>query len=298
MVLLRSRAVTSEQAWEELSIDAAGLCVAARATGPSDGPRVLCLHGWLDNAATFEPLASRLPGLRLVALDLPGHGLSAHREPGNTYAFIDAVAAVAAARDVLGWERCAVLGHSLGAGIAATLAGAQPSRTSALVLVEGAGPLAEVPEHAAERLGRALDEQRAKLGRRAPVYADAETAATRLAGSISKISIEAARILCARGLVEVEGGVTWRSDPQVRWQSRTRLVEAQVLAFLRAIACPTLFVRAEGSHFADGPVLDARLAAIANLQIASLPGGHHVHLEQPDAVAPIIAAFFERVSPS
>lgn len=291
MSLLRSRAV---HVWEELSIEAAGLRLAARAIGPTDGSRVLGLHGWLDNAATFEPLAALLPRLRLVALDLPGHGLSAHREAGNTYAFIDAVAAVAAARDALGWDRCALLGHSLGAGIAATLAGAQPSRTSALVLLEGAGPLAEAPEHAAERLGRALDEQRTKLGRRAPVYADAEAAAQRLAGSISKLSIEAARILCARGLAPVEGGVTWRSDPQVRWQSRTRMVEAQVIAFLRAIACPTLFVRAEDSHFADGPILDARLAAIANLEVASLPGGHHVHLERPETVAPIVAAFFDR----
>lgn len=278
-------------AWEELTIHAAGLRLAARATGAADGPRVLCLHGWLDNAASFEPLAARLPGFRIVALDLPGHGYSAHREPGNTYAFIDAVAAVAAARDALGWERCVLLGHSLGAGIAASLAGAQPSRADALVLLEGTGPLSEAPELAAERLGRALDEQREKLGRRAPVYRDAEVAATRLAASISKISIEAARILCTRGLVEVEGGVTWRSDPQVRWQSRVRLVEAQVLSLLRAITCPTLFVRAEQSYFADGPTLEARLAAIANLRAASLPGGHHVHLENPDAVAHLVGEF-------
>lgn len=285
----------SRDAWEELSIDVPGLGLAARAIGPVDAPPVLCLHGWLDNAATFEPIGPLLPGLRIVALDLPGHGLSAHREAGNTYAFIDAVAAVAAARDALGWERCALLGHSLGAAIAASLAGAQPSRTTALVLVEGTGPLAEAPEHAAVRLGRALEEQRMKIGRRAPVYADAETAATRLAGSISRISIDAARILCRRGLVDVEGGVTWRSDPQVRWQSRSRLVEDQVLAFLRAITCPTLFIRAQDSHFADGAVLDARLAAIADLHTEALPGGHHLHLERPDAVAPLIASFLERL---
>lgn len=277
--------------WEELTITAGGLRLAARGFGPRDAAKVLCMHGWLDNAASFELLAPRLPGLRVVALDLPGHGLSEHREAGNTYAFIDAVATVAAARDALGWEQCILMGHSLGAAIASTLAGAQPNRAQALVLLEGLAPLTEAPELAAERLGRALDEQRAKLGRRPPVYRDAEFAAGRLASSMTGASIEAARILCRRGLVEVDGGVTWRSDPQVRWQSRVRLVEDQVLAILRAIRCPTLLVRGDRSPFADGPILDGRVAAIADIRVVRLPGGHHVHLEDAPAVAPVVAEF-------
>jgi pimeloyl-ACP methyl ester carboxylesterase len=52
-----------------------------------DAPRVLALHGWLDNAASFIPLA--LPKLDLVALDLPGHGHSVHRHPSARYHFVD-----------------------------------------------------------------------------------------------------------------------------------------------------------------------------------------------------------------
>src|SRR5690606_31937171 len=48
-------------------------------------PRVLALHGWLDNAASFVPLAPLLPGLDLVAPDLPGHGRSTHLPPGTDY---------------------------------------------------------------------------------------------------------------------------------------------------------------------------------------------------------------------
>ena len=43
------------------------------------GLRALCLHGWLDNAASFIPLAPLLKPLDLVALDMAGHGHSQHR---------------------------------------------------------------------------------------------------------------------------------------------------------------------------------------------------------------------------
>jgi pimeloyl-ACP methyl ester carboxylesterase len=40
------------------------------------GTPTLCLHGWLDNCASFEPLFERTADLNLTAVDLPGHGLS------------------------------------------------------------------------------------------------------------------------------------------------------------------------------------------------------------------------------
>ena len=66
---------------EELELQTPYLRLSARAWGPPDGVPVLALHGWLDNAASFDPLASLLPGVRLVAVDLPGHGGSDHRPP-------------------------------------------------------------------------------------------------------------------------------------------------------------------------------------------------------------------------
>ena len=41
---------------------------------------VIALHGWLDNAASFLPLAARFEGFDLVALDLPGHAEKTGRE--------------------------------------------------------------------------------------------------------------------------------------------------------------------------------------------------------------------------
>jgi pimeloyl-ACP methyl ester carboxylesterase len=51
-----------------------GLHLAARVHGPDDGAPMLAMHGWLDNAATFDGLAPLLPGRRIVALDFAGTG--------------------------------------------------------------------------------------------------------------------------------------------------------------------------------------------------------------------------------
>lgn len=278
---------------EEIRIDVPGLRLAARAWGPADAPPMLCLHGWLDNAASFDPLLAtgRLSGRRFVALDLPGHGLSDHRGPGGTYGFLDTVAEVAMAVHALGWTRFGLLGHSLGAAVAATLAGTHPDRVDALVCIEGLAPMSEHPRHAPARFAKSLSDQIDKAAKRPVVHATVDDAIARLGASFARLSPAAARILCTRGLVEVEGGVTWRTDPRLRWASRARLMDEQVLAFLAAIRCPALLVRASTGLPIDTPELQARFAAVAHWRHATVEGGHHAHLETPDVVAEPIATF-------
>ena len=88
----------------ETAIDIALGRIAALRWGEPGMPRVLALHGWLDNAASFVPLAPHLPGIDLVAIDLPGHGHSAHLPPGADYSFALAMHNVLDVADALGWE--------------------------------------------------------------------------------------------------------------------------------------------------------------------------------------------------
>src|SRR5437879_3160976 len=44
--------------------------------GPIEGRPVLFLHGGWSNAAAWLPLVEKLPGVRALAVDLPGHGLA------------------------------------------------------------------------------------------------------------------------------------------------------------------------------------------------------------------------------
>ena len=52
-------------------------------------PPLLLLHGWLDNAGSFETMLPYLDQYHVIAVDLPGHGLSQHRSLDAHYHFVD-----------------------------------------------------------------------------------------------------------------------------------------------------------------------------------------------------------------
>jgi pimeloyl-ACP methyl ester carboxylesterase len=276
----------------ERTIEISGLSLAARIHGPDDGMPVLAMHGWLDNAASFDGLAPLLSGCRVVALDLAGHGLS-QRRAGAPYHFIDYVADVAAVADALGWQKFSLLGHSLGAGVAALLAGTWPDRIHRLALLEGLGPLTDPDDSAPERLRESLAAELAATRRSGerPGYPDPEVVGRRLAEA-TQMQPSSAQTLLRRGLFEaLPGRWDWRADSRLRLPSRLRMSEAQVTAFLRRIACPTLLLRAVPGMPVPSDYFEARAACIADLRLVERPGGHHIHLDDPATVAELVSSF-------
>lgn len=283
---------------EPIELELPGLRLAGLAWGPGDGLPVLATHGWLDNAASFARLAPLLPNLRLVALDLPGHGLSEHRPPGVAYHFVDWIVDVAAAADALGWTRFGLLGHSMGASIASLVAGTLRERITHLALIEGLGPMSCAAEEAPHRLARSIERRAAMERKRPRAHSDLETAVERLLQVNPSLDEGAARILVERGTrPAAEGaGITWRSDPRLRGLSPLRMSEAHVHAFLRRIACPTLLIKGrEGAAF-DMKTIAARVDTVrasgAPCAVEEVPGGHHLHLTDPQPVAALLGPFF------
>lgn len=257
---------------------------AALASGGGETP-VLALHGWLDNAHSFLPLAPHLDELNLVCPDFAGHGLSDPYPSGRRYLFDDYVFDVLAMADALGWDRFHLLGHSLGGAVACVTAAASPERVISLTAIEGLGPLTASPDTAAAAWRKAVAVSRPRERR---VHPDREAAANARARN-GQLSPAHARMLAERGTEEVDGGVRWRHDPRLTWPSTHRYTEPQVLDLLAAIACPVLSIHAEPSTGLLTPeVRQRRLAAIRNRTAIGLSGGHHVHMETPELLAPHI----------
>jgi len=257
-----------------------------------EGTPILALHGWLDNAASFLPLMEHLPQ-PMVALDFSGHGLSAHRPDQAATHYVDHVRDVLAVLDQLGWSRCILLGHSMGAGVATLFAGCFPERVEKLVLIEGLGPPTSPAKDVAATLRRAIDDMQALAGKKKPVYETIEAAVEARCKGFGGLSAPCSRLLCERGLMAVDGeggGFTWRSDSRLRLTSSLRLTEEQVEAFAREIQAPTLLVVGEQGMGGQGQ-FEHRLDWIDGLTLVRLEGRHHLHMENPAAVAEAISGF-------
>lgn len=269
-----------------------GRKIAARCWHDSSLPPILALHGWQDNAATFDQLAPLLPQYHIVAMDFAGHGLSDWRPDGMRYHTLDHVDDVLGVVDQLGWSRFSLMGHSMGAGIGLLLAGTLPDMIEKLVLIDGLGPWGSQAADAPSILRQALEEWRSYEPRDERVFADFEVAVAARRRGFTPLSENAARILCSRGLKAVDGGFCWSMDRRVRHHSSSRFTEEQVSAFLSAATMPVLLLRAQSGFTAAVDIFEKRWSHISAGRVVSLPGGHHFHLdESPQAAAVEIQQF-------
>lgn len=223
-----------------LSVDHDGLRVAALDWGGAGVP-VLLLHPNGFCAGFFDPIARRLAesaGVRPVGVDLRGHGASDAPPPPDPYRYERMAADVAAVLDLLGLDPVAVVGGSLGGGVAIHLDRLQPGRIRRLMLCEPiARPLPEGPGPANRLVAVAL--------RRRAVWPSRE-AMIRSYGSrppLDRLAPEALRAY-------VEWGTTVRADGTVE------------------LACPP---EVEAAIFGSAPVWEGIAAAWGHLAHLSAP---------------------------
>jgi len=125
------------------TISLPGLEVSLAEAGMGGRP-IVVLHGFCGAKEDFTEWLDQLAaaGWHAVAYDQRGHGQSGHpagEEAFSLRVFADDVVAVA---DRLGWDRFALLGHSMGGMVAQLVALAHPERLDGLILMDtGHGPL-------------------------------------------------------------------------------------------------------------------------------------------------------------
>lgn len=248
---------------------------------------VLCLHGWLDNAASFIPLAQHLTDMPLVALEFAGHGHSSHRSADARYYFFDHVEDIVQLCRQQGWQQLTIIGHSMGAMVATALAASFPELVQRLVLIDSLGFVTDSAANAAKQLRDGIN-SRLKTTVRKPFYANLTEAATARQKQ-SDFSLTEALLLAERGTVATANGLSWRADMRLRHSSVYRLTPEQGWALAAAVSCPVLAIAAKDSAFY--PNIQHWAPCYPNLTLETVSGGHHCHMTQAAVVAQHIKGF-------
>ena len=289
------------------TVDLRGLAHHVLSWGDAGAPKLFCVHGWMDVAASFQFLVDALARERhVIAHDLRGYGGSAWQPQG--YWFADYVADLEALIDRFApGEAVDVAGHSLGGNVTMIYAGVRPSRVRRAISLEGFGIPAEAEDQAPRRFAAWLDAVRAPVAFRP--YASLAAVADRLQKDNPRLPRERAEFLAshwARALPD--GTAELRSDPRHKLPFPTVYRLAEAVAIWKRIAAPVLWVAGSDSKIpawldkepdrarsADG--LDGvrtRMAAIPDARLVVVPeAGHMLHLDQPEAVARAIEAFLD-----
>ncbi len=282
---------------QERSFQVYGRRLAALEWGEPGAAPVLALHGWLDNAASFLPLAEALmargAGLHLVALDLAGHGQSDHRAADGEYNAWSDLPDIESVVDQLGWERFALLGHSRGAMIATLYASARPARVERVAWLDGIVPPLADPTDCPKQLAEFLADKRNLLDRPGRTFTRVEDAVR--VRERKGLAPPAARLIAERNLRPVEDGWCWSHDARLQGASAMKLTRSHVEAVLAGISMPGLLLLAESGmrDRYETPELPG------HIRVEIVPGEHHCHMDEAvDAIATELVAYFSHSSSS
>lgn len=272
-------------------IDLGYIKISGKFWGHESGEPTIALHGYLDNANSFDMIAPGLGGLRIFAMDFAGHGWSEYRRPGELYSGLSDIRDVLAVADALGWESFNIIGHSMGAEIGSQLAGLFPDRVRRLICIDGyCGTNA-----AKETLGHlhSTIQSSFKQNSKLKVFETIEAMVLRLREATGQNAVSA-ECLIRRGHKVVEGGYTWRTDPRIRGSGPLELTRSQLGQLLENTAAETLFIVAD----MENDWLKRSIEVIVerrddHLTLVNLPGHHHLHMQEQSAeIVMMINDFF------
>jgi pimeloyl-ACP methyl ester carboxylesterase len=266
-------------------LTANGLQLQCYEWGTPGAAPVVLLHGGSAHSRWWDLFAAAIAdAYYVVAIDLRGHGNSAPADP-PAYRIDDYADDVAACIDALGLRQTVLVGHSLGALVAAAYAERAPERLAALGIVDSQA-----------RISTAVARYMTRL-RHFPqlLYRDLDTAIRRFRLLPTQTNADPALLahIATHAMQQLpDGRWTLRFD-------RASLSAPQPhdwLPTLQQLRCPILLVRGAHSTLLPHDRFEGLLAALPHAEGIEIPDAHHhVMLDNPPAFAAAVRAFLDKV---
>lgn len=265
------------------------------------------LHGWQDNAGTFDTLIPLLsPEFSYLSIDFPGHGLSSHLAPGMQYSVTNYIQVLNYIRLHYKWDKLMFCAHSMGAAVATLYASLYPDRCDLLIALdaimkpnEGGNDIAYMQTYGNDFI--TLDAKN-RTGVEPPTYTYEEII-ERWAKQ-TNITYDGCEYLAKRGITQS------KTDPNRYYFSRD--IRLKLFDFgrfsipddihyklIKLIHAPHLFIKAGKSTAYEGTegvhrAVDILKSTNPKFEWFISDAGHHSHLTHPTLVSHHISTFINR----
>ncbi|KAJ8683029.1 hypothetical protein QAD02_018821 [Eretmocerus hayati] len=295
------------QEFEEVNIPVPWGCISGKWWGSRERQPIIALHGRQDNAGSFDKLIPLLlKNHSVLCLDLPGHGLSSHY-PTSQYYYVHYDGTILLRRIIkhFKWSKVKLLGHSLGGAISFLYAASYPNEVDYVISLDIVSPsvkdVSKIVEVTGDFIDKFLKYENLTLENVPcqPYNEMIDTVEHAHGGSITR---ESAEVLMKRGMLPaLESGKFYFSrDPRLKVSLLGMLSLDLVMAYAAEIKCAYLNIRAVPGMKFDQPenyqkVLDVIKLGARKFEYHEVEGTHHVHLNNPERVAPIINQFISTV---
>ena len=263
-------------------------CFLGLQSGNKKRKPVLCVHGWLDNAGSFETLVPLLnhKDYYYVAIDLPGHGTSSHIPVGAVYNFFLYVRSLYYVIKHFKWQSVTLMGHSLGSKICILYASFFPHDVLALILLDTSNLYLPGTDFYYTAMSQNLHVNTKYEAKGTTYfkksYSYKELLTKLLVGYNGAINEKSAKILQKRNLWYDEKEEKYYSNRDTRLQYLDVITIEQEKVVMSKIECKVYLLRAV-SHQND--YLPRIADLIPDVTVAGVYGTHHVHLNDPDVVS-------------
>lgn len=238
---------------------------------------VVLLHGYLESMLVWDEFIPLIyKSIRVVTIDIPGHGISEVKGEIHTMDYLSDV--VAEALKALSIEKAYIVGHSMGGYVALALAERHPESVAGLVLLHST-PNADSDEKRKNRereISLIKSGKKELLVRTAPQMGFAADNRQRFSGWIEDLT-EIAHLAEDNGIIALLAGMMERKDQN---------------EMLRKLSAPQLFILGRKDEYITAPIAEAMVAAHPQAQVVWMENsGHMSFIEEPVACAEALLGF-------
>lgn len=239
------------------------------------GQPLILLHGLFGSGDNWGTVAKHFSQhYQVICVDLRNHGRSPHSASQSYANMADDLLELC---DALDLERIHLVGHSLGGKVAMQFAAYNPDRVEKLIVVDMAmRAYADAHSHLIDAM---MDIDFTKLQNRQEVDKI-------LSASIPQTAV---RQFLLMNLIKSDSGLTWRINLPALKTNYPGLQQA--VCENARYEKPCLFIHGEQSDYVQDADIDQIKTNFINAQFASLPTGHWVHAEQPQAFIEVVGNF-------